>query len=122
MITLTEAARDLCMSERYLRDWLQANPVDRLGNPFYLPKGRQKLFEASDIERIKTAMREGERCRLKSIGVVASGATAELLGQLAADVAFAAHSAPKTKTSRRVRLPRSRKDTGTVISMGRGPS
>lgn len=119
MKTLAQAATEIGVSKRWLQYWLADNPVDRAGLPFYIPVGQYKRFEQADCDRIKKAIREAEGCRLKSIGVVNSGITVELLGLLAADAAFVAHSTPKTKTSPRVRLPRSRNDTGTVTSMGR---
>uniref|UniRef100_UPI0026490BD6 hypothetical protein n=1 Tax=Enterococcus entomosocium TaxID=3034352 RepID=UPI0026490BD6 len=61
MMTLAEAAKELRMSERWFRDWLARNPVDRTGVPFYLAMGRCKRFEAADVDRIKAAIREGER-------------------------------------------------------------
>jgi len=122
MITLAQAATEIGVSKRWLQYWLADNPVDRAGVPFYVPIGRNKRFDQADCDRIKKAIREAEGCRLKSIGATGSGITAELLGRLAADAAFVAHSAPKTKTLRRVKLPRSRKGTGTVTSMDQARS
>ena len=84
-MTLDEAAKELKMSERWLRGWLADNPVDAKGVPFYIPMGRRKEFEPSDLERIRAHIRELEQCRLRStVGPAAtSGITAEQLGRLA---------------------------------------
>jgi hypothetical protein len=120
--TLDEAAQALRVSRRWLEYWLAAHPVDAAGSPFYVPMGRRKTFEQNDVTRIRACIREEERCRLKSIGVVGSGIIAAQLGRLAADSASAALAKPKAKTSRRVTLPKSRRNTGTVISMDRAQS
>ena len=118
-LTLDEAAQALRVSRRWLEYWLAAHPVDAAGSPFYVPMGRRKTFEQNDIARIRACIREEERCRLSSIGVRGSGIIGAQLGRLAADSAFTALAKPKTKTLRRVSLPKSRSDTGTVISMAR---
>lgn len=51
-LTLDEAAAELRKTPRWLRDWLVENPVDETGIPFYVPMGRSKTFEPSDIARI----------------------------------------------------------------------
>jgi hypothetical protein len=118
-LTFAEAAQALRMSERWLRGWLASNPVDVKGVPFYIPMGRRKEFERADIERIRIRIREIEECRLNCTAAnqAGSGITAEQLGRLAADGVFADRPTPKTKKLRRARLPSSKKDTGTVISM-----
>jgi hypothetical protein len=121
-LTLEETAAELRMSRRWFEQWLARHPVDAAGTPFYVPMGRKKTFEPSDIARIRASIREDERCRLKSIGVVGSGITGAQLGLLAADSASTALAIPRTKTRRRVTLPRSKSNTGTVISMVRGQS
>jgi hypothetical protein len=116
-LTLNEAAAELRKTERWLKEWLAKNPVDEAGMPFYVPMGRTKTFELADINRIRETIRRGEQCRLKSIGVTASGIIAEQLAQMATDAVFGVPAKPRTKTSPRVRFPRSKSDTGTVISM-----
>ena len=68
LITLTDAAAEIGVSKRWLQYWLSAHPVDNGGIPFYVPIGRNKRFDVADIDRIKAAIREGERCRLHSTG------------------------------------------------------
>ncbi len=121
-LTFIEAAAALRVSKRWLQYWIAAHPVDAVGNPFYYPKGRNKLFVPADIDRIRTCIREEEKCRLKSLGVVGSGIIAAQLGRLAVDSASEALAKPRTKTLRRVTLPKSKRSTGTVISMDLGPS
>src|SRR3954462_3529965 len=122
-LTLVEAAAELRMSKRWLEQWLAKHPVDAAGNPFYVPMGRKKTFEPADITRIRESIRGEERCRLSSIGVTGTyGITAARLARLAADSASAALAKPRTKTSRRVTFPSSKRSTGTVISMVREPS
>jgi hypothetical protein len=116
-LTLDQAAKELRMSERWLRGWLADNPADARGVPFYIPMGRRKEFEPTDIERIRTRIRELEQCRLSSSVAVPSGITGEQLGRLAAGKGCVVRPILKTKTSRRVRLPASRSDIGTVITM-----
>lgn len=120
--TIDEAAAELRKTVRWLKDWLTKNPVDEAGAPFYVPLGRTKTFELSDIARIRAHIRRGEECRLKSIGVKGSGIVEAQLARLAVESSFDALYAPKTKTSQRARLPRSKKTTGTVISMAPRPS
>ena len=57
-LTFAEAAKELRMSERWLRGWLASNPVDAKGVPFYIPMGRRKEFEPADIERIRAQILE----------------------------------------------------------------
>jgi len=64
--TLSEAAKELRKSRRWLQDWLRDHPVDRYGVPFYSPLGRAKMFSDSDLTRILETTREEERCRLNS--------------------------------------------------------
>ena len=115
--TFSEAAEQLRMSERWLRDWLTANPVDAKGVPFYIPMGRRKEFEPTDIERIRARIRELEQCRLSSTAAGQSGITAEQLGRLATGKGCVVRPAPRTKTPQRARLPGSKSATGTVISL-----
>jgi hypothetical protein len=121
-LTFSEAASALRVSRRWLEYWLAAHPVDAGGNPFYVPMGRRKTFEPNDIARIRACIREEERCRLKSLGVARFGIIEAQLGRLAVDSASEALAKPGTRTSRRVTLPKSKKDTGTVITMGRARS
>jgi hypothetical protein len=118
-LTIEEAAAELRKTPRWLKEWLAQNPVDEAGVPFYVPMGRTKIFEVSDISRIKGHIRRSEQCRLSSIGVKGSGIIEEQLGRLAADVCLEAHARPKAKTLQRARLPRSKIATGKVISMAR---
>jgi hypothetical protein len=121
-ITLDEAAEYLRKTPRWLKAWLAENPVDEAGVPFYIPAGRTKLFELSDIARVRAHIRRGEQCRLKSLGVVGSGIVEEQLAQMAVESSFAAHFEPKARTSPRAKLPRSKRNTGTVISMAQRQS
>ena len=123
-MTFEQACQELHVKERWLRYWLAAHPVDASGTPFYVPTGRRKTFEPNDIVRIRACLREEEKCRLKSIGVKAptSTITGALLGRLAADSASVALAKPQKKTSRRVSFPKSKNNTGTVISMVRQQS
>ena len=119
---MVEAAAELRKTTRWFKEWLAENPVDEAGVPFYVPMGRTKIFEASDIARIRAHIRRGEQCRLKSIGVVGSGIVEAQLAQLAVESSFDALYKPKAKTSPRAKLPRSKRNTGTVISMGQRQS
>src|SRR5262245_47956030 len=58
------AAQRLHKSRRWLQNWLRDHPADQYGQPFYSPLGRTKIFDESDISRIREAAREEERCRL----------------------------------------------------------
>lgn len=115
--TTDEVAAELRKTTRWLKQWLSENPVDEAGVPFYIPMGRTKTFELADIARIRAHIRRGEQCRLKSIGVEASGIVEARLAHLAVENSFDALYAPKTRTSQRARLPRSKRAIGTVISM-----
>ena len=119
-LTIDEAADELRVSRRWLEIWLAGHPVDAAGTPFYVPMGRRKTFEEADISRIRAVRREEERCRLSSIGAKAAGSTtfAEQLARLAVASSSPAPATPKTKTLRRVRLPKSSPTTGKVLSMG----
>src|ERR1700742_821800 len=105
LLTLSQTAGELGVSKRWFQYWLADHPVDGAGIPFYVPIGRNKRFERSDIDRIKSAIREGERCRLHSIGATGSTIIAEQLAQLASAVVFGVPAKPKTKILRRVRFP-----------------
>lgn len=122
--TLSETAEQLRMSERWLRDWLAANPMDAKGVPFYIPMGRRKEFEPADVERIRTRIRELEQCRLSSTvaRVATSGITPAQLGRLAQGKDFVARRGPPTKQRQPVKLPGSRTDTGQVITLDRDRS
>ena len=50
-LTMVEAAAELRKTTRWFKEWLAENPVDEAGVPFYVPMGRTKIFEASDIAR-----------------------------------------------------------------------
>jgi len=116
-LTIDEAAADLRKTTRWLKQWLAENPVDEVGVPFYVPMGRSKTFEPSDVARIRAHIRRGEQCRLKSIGVTASGIVEAQLARLAVESSFESLYEPKARTSPRAKLPRSKRNTGTVISM-----
>lgn len=123
-MTLDEAAKELRMSERWLRGWLADNPVDAKGVPFYIPMGRRKEFEPSDLERIRARIRELEQCRLRSTVAPAatSGITAEQLGRLAQGKDFVVRRAPPTKAQPRAKLPSSKNATGKVITLDQARS
>src|SRR5262249_48749800 len=74
LYTMEEAAELLQKGRRWLQDWLRDHPVDRLGQPFYAPAGRTKLFDDNDLSRIRAALKEDERCRLNSSRRVRVGA------------------------------------------------
>lgn len=120
-LTLDEAAAELGCKRRWLEYWLKDHPIDATGNPFYVPVAGRKTFEDTDIARIRASIREEERCRLQFSGVARPGHSiiAEQLAQLATGRTFTAPAAPRTKTLRRVRLPRLKQNTGEVISMVR---
>src|SRR5258708_28901987 len=65
-LTLNEAATELRKSRRWLQDCLARHPLDAAGIPFYVPLGRTKTFDDSDLDRIRATAREEERCRLNS--------------------------------------------------------
>src|ERR1700730_4847002 len=60
------AAERLHKSRRWLQDWLRDHPTDERGEPYYSPLGRTKTFDDHDLERIRAAAREEERCHLSS--------------------------------------------------------
>ena len=62
--TLEETAARFRKTARWLREWLRRRPTDRYGEPFYTLLGRTKLFDESDVARIRATAREEERCRL----------------------------------------------------------
>src|SRR5271170_5571467 len=66
IFTMDEAAERLHKSRRWLQDWLREHPADRFGRPFYAPLGRTKTFSDEDLDRIRDAAMEDERCRLNS--------------------------------------------------------
>jgi hypothetical protein len=67
LLTLAQTASELERSEKWLRDWLAKNPKDDRGIPFYLPIGRNKMFEPSDIARIKAYLAAGFEERTESV-------------------------------------------------------
>src|SRR5262249_48126378 len=68
--TMSEAAKVLGKSRRWLQSWLSLHPADPNGNPYYAPFGRTKTFDDNDLARIRAAVREGERCRLSLLSPV----------------------------------------------------
>jgi hypothetical protein len=54
--TLSEAARDLHKSRRWLQDFLSRNPVDSESRPFYRLAGRTKLIDEDAFHRIYEAL------------------------------------------------------------------
>jgi hypothetical protein len=63
-LKIDEAAAELRVSRRWLEIWLANHPMDATGNPFYVPMGRSKTFEETDIARLS-----------KAIGAIAKRAT-----------------------------------------------
>lgn len=120
MLTIHDVAKELGMSERWLRGWLAANPMDAKGVPFYTPMGRRKEFIPSDVDRIRSRIRELEQCRLRSTAgqEAPSGITAEQLGRLAQGRDFVDRRGPRTKPQPRAKLPGSKTASGKVITMG----
>src|SRR5262249_28152359 len=64
--SLTEAARRLGISRRWLQNFLRDEPVDKNGSPFYVLFGRRKRFNERDLERIIETLRDQERQKLES--------------------------------------------------------
>lgn len=64
--TLDEAAAALRKPKRWLQEWLRDHPLDKHGEPYYTPVGRDKLFHQNDIDRIELTLREEVKCRLNS--------------------------------------------------------
>lgn len=54
VLTMDEAAAELRVSRRWLQEFLQTLPK---GRAWYLAAGNRKLFDASDLERLKDQMR-----------------------------------------------------------------
>ena len=118
LLTLAKTAQEIGVSKRWFQYWIAEHPVDQAGIPFYIPVGRNKRFEPSDIGRIKAAIREAERCRLSSIGVAKSGIIPEQLARAAVAKVFGIVPATRqTKTSQRAKFPRLKPPTGKVTSM-----
>jgi hypothetical protein len=65
-LTLNEAAETLRKTPRWLREWLRKHPADKVGEPYFTPVGRDKIFHQADICRIELALREGVKCRSSS--------------------------------------------------------
>src|ERR1035437_468432 len=63
---MDSAAHALGWGRRSLQEFLKNTPADKAGTPYYYPNGNRKLFTERDIERIRAARREEERCRLSS--------------------------------------------------------
>src|ERR1017187_9141346 len=63
---MAAAAHALGWGRRSLQEFLKNTPADKAGTPYYYPNGNRKLFTERDIERIRAARREEERCRLNS--------------------------------------------------------
>src|ERR1035437_215871 len=63
---MDSAAHALGWGRRSLQEFLKNTPADKAGTPYYYPNGNRKLFTERDIERIRAARREEERCRLNS--------------------------------------------------------
>src|SRR5690349_20800131 len=63
---MATAATLVPCSRRFLQKFLSQHPTDKGGCPFYFPVGLRKMFTQQDIERVRQAMREEERCRLNS--------------------------------------------------------
>jgi excisionase family DNA binding protein len=132
IMTIKEAADELRVSRRWLEYWLAANPVDAAGIPFYVPMGRSKKFERSDIDRILSHMRAMEGARIgpgaasKARLVVAmsnvgggynellklrasqssNSVSTKLLGRMAVESVLGPSKVRKKLSPRRVRLPR----------------
>jgi len=64
--TVEEAAKIMRKTERWLNEWLRANPVDSNGEPFFTPAGRDKILLSTDITRIEHALRGQLKCRYTS--------------------------------------------------------
>jgi hypothetical protein len=64
--TLSEAAAALRKSKRWLLEWLRARPVDKYGDPFFTPVGRDKIFHQNDIDRVELTLREEAKCHSNS--------------------------------------------------------
>jgi hypothetical protein len=65
-LTLNEAAETLRKTPRWLMEWLRKHPTDKIGEPYFTPVGRDKIFHQTDISRIELALREGVKCRSSS--------------------------------------------------------
>ena|SRR5258708_22702963 len=110
-LTLDEAADQLRVSRRWLEYWLADHPVDAAGVPFYYRVGRRRLFETSDIQRIRDFLREKEKTRLRPRPPVTgrSNISTELLAELAVSSVLGPSAIRRTRApKRRVRLPRSK--------------
>jgi T5orf172 domain len=66
-MTLDEAAHELRKTKRWLSEWLRHNPTDKFGQPYYVPMGRTKTFDAQDLIRIRAKIREEEGCPIKLV-------------------------------------------------------
>jgi hypothetical protein len=65
-LSLNEAAETLRKTPRWLMEWLRKHPKDKVGEPYFTPVGRDKIFHQADISRIELALREGVKCRSSS--------------------------------------------------------
>jgi hypothetical protein len=59
-----DAAKRIGVGRRWLREFLRQHPLDKTGNPFYVPVGTRKRFTEHDLERILEANREAEKEKL----------------------------------------------------------
>src|SRR3954466_5021296 len=62
LIALAEAAAEIGVSRYWLKNWLENHPADGMGMPFYVPIGRRKRFDSSDIDRMKSIIWEQQHC------------------------------------------------------------
>src|SRR5882724_232040 len=106
-----ELAERLGWSERFVRETAIALNA-------CLGRGRCMRLTQADVTRIM----EARRCPSRSISGTGSTIAGAQLAQMAADKALDALFTPVIRTSRRVRLPRSKPITGKVISMVREQS
>ncbi|MCK1671232.1 hypothetical protein [Bradyrhizobium sp. 150] len=107
MLTLKAAATEIGVSKRWLQYWLAEHPADNAGKPFYIPIGRFKRFEETDIQRIRDFLREREGIRLRPQPAPRghTGVSAEVLSELVISSVIGPRK-PQKKPMRRVRLPR----------------
>src|SRR5438309_8005690 len=65
-IRLEEVAERLCVTRRWLLEWLWKHPCDANGTPYYRSAGRTKLFTEIDYSRIAAALPSPEAPRCPS--------------------------------------------------------
>jgi DNA-binding transcriptional MerR regulator len=68
MLTIKEVAKELRVSQQWLKYWLVENPVDESEVPFYVRMGSRLKFQQNDVERILAYMRKLEGTRLGMSG------------------------------------------------------